>query len=171
MQKETEAALTDFRFSVLIFGEQIKDPWSHYKEIKDLSLRSPFCECKDTNKRVKIQILEQRMQRNASFFLLSRDKIRPKVKFYLSFKTKNTRLAGGTGSWVIAAVIPKYLSQRLFLLTLERRKSVIQEVMRSLDVRPRQLSRVTGMNYETIRSIAKKWGSASIWVVTNYYKV
>ena len=36
------------------------------------------------------------------------------------------------------------------LLTLERRKSVIQEVMRSLDVRPRQLSRVTGMNYETI---------------------
>ena len=43
------------------------------------------------------------------------------------------------------------------LLTLERRKSVIQEVMRSLDVRPRQLSRVTGMNYETIRNIAKKW--------------
>jgi hypothetical protein len=41
------------------------------------------------------------------------------------------------------------------LLTLERRKSVIQEVMRSLDVRPRQLSRVTGMNYETIRNIAK----------------
>jgi hypothetical protein len=40
--------------------------------------------------------------------------------------------------------------------TIERRKSVIQEVMRSLDVRPRQLSRVTGMNYETIRSIAKK---------------
>jgi len=32
----------------------------------------------------------------------------------------------------------------------------IQEVMRSLDVRPRQLSRVTGMNYETIRNIAKK---------------
>ena len=42
------------------------------------------------------------------------------------------------------------------LLTLERRKSVIQEVMRSLDVRPRQLARVTGMNYETIRNIAKK---------------
>ena len=42
------------------------------------------------------------------------------------------------------------------LLTLERRKSVIQEVMRSLDVWPRQLSRVTGMNYETIRNIAKK---------------
>jgi 3-oxoacyl-ACP reductase-like protein len=42
------------------------------------------------------------------------------------------------------------------LLTLERRKSVIQEVMQSLDVRPRQLSRVTGMNYETIRNIAKK---------------
>ena len=42
------------------------------------------------------------------------------------------------------------------LLTLERRKSVIQEVMRSLDVRPRQLSRVTGMNYETIRNIANK---------------
>ena len=42
------------------------------------------------------------------------------------------------------------------LLTLERRKTVIQEVMRSLDVRPRQLSRVTGMNYETIRNIAKK---------------
>ena len=42
------------------------------------------------------------------------------------------------------------------LLTLERRKSVIQEVMHSLDVRPRQLSRVTGMNYETIRNIAKK---------------
>ena len=42
------------------------------------------------------------------------------------------------------------------LLTLERRKSVIQEVMRSLDVRPRQLSRVTDMNYETIRNIAKK---------------
>ena len=41
------------------------------------------------------------------------------------------------------------------LLTLERRKSVIQEVMRSLDVRPRQLTRVTGMNYETIRNIAK----------------
>ena len=43
------------------------------------------------------------------------------------------------------------------LLTLERRKSVIQEVVQSLDVRPRQLSRVTGMNYETIRNIAKKW--------------
>ncbi len=28
--------------------------------------------------------------------------------------------------------------------------------MRSLDVWPRQLSRVTGMNYETIRNIAKK---------------
>ena len=42
------------------------------------------------------------------------------------------------------------------LLTLERRKSVIQEVMRSLDVRPRQLARVTGMNYETIRNIEKK---------------
>ena len=28
--------------------------------------------------------------------------------------------------------------------------------MRSLDVRPRQLSRVTGMNYETISNIAKK---------------
>jgi hypothetical protein len=42
------------------------------------------------------------------------------------------------------------------LLTLERRKSVIQEVKRSLDARPRQLSRVTGMNYETIRNIAKK---------------
>ena len=28
--------------------------------------------------------------------------------------------------------------------------------MQSLDVRPRQLSRVTGMNYETIRNIAKK---------------
>ena len=41
------------------------------------------------------------------------------------------------------------------LLTLERRKSVIQEVMRSLDVRPRQLARVTGMNYETIRNIEK----------------
>ena len=27
--------------------------------------------------------------------------------------------------------------------------------MRSLDVRPRQLSRVTGMNYETIRNIEK----------------
>ena len=27
---------------------------------------------------------------------------------------------------------------------------------RPLDVRPRQLSRVTGMNYETIRNIAKK---------------
>ena len=39
------------------------------------------------------------------------------------------------------------------LLTLERRKSVIREVMLSLDVRPRQLSRVTGMNYETIRNI------------------
>ena len=50
------------------------------------------------------------------------------------------------------------------LLTLERRKSVIQEVMRSLDVRPRQLSRVTGMNYETIRNIAKKlpWKQAPI---------
>ena len=42
------------------------------------------------------------------------------------------------------------------LLTLERRKSVIREVMLSLDVRPIQLSRVTGMNYETIRNIAKK---------------
>ena len=42
------------------------------------------------------------------------------------------------------------------LLTLERRKTVIREVMLSLDVRPRQLARVTGMNYETIRNIAKK---------------
>ena len=42
------------------------------------------------------------------------------------------------------------------LLTLERRKSVVREVMLSLDVRPRQLARVTGMNYETIRNIAKK---------------
>ena len=42
------------------------------------------------------------------------------------------------------------------LLTLERRKSVVREVMLSLDARPRQLARVTGMNYETIRSIAKK---------------
>ena len=41
-------------------------------------------------------------------------------------------------------------------VTLERRKSVIREVMLSLDVRPRQLSRVTGMNDETIRNIAKK---------------
>ena len=41
------------------------------------------------------------------------------------------------------------------LLTLERRKSVIREVMLSFDARPRQLSRVTGMNYETIRNIAK----------------
>ncbi len=32
----------------------------------------------------------------------------------------------------------------------------MQEVLRSLDVRPRQLSRVTGMNYGTIRNIAKK---------------
>ena len=50
------------------------------------------------------------------------------------------------------------------LLTLERRKSVIQEVMRSLDVRPWQLARVTGMNYETIRNIAKKitWKQAPI---------
>ncbi|MBP5800340.1 MAG: hypothetical protein J6W43_10620 [Prevotella sp.] len=43
------------------------------------------------------------------------------------------------------------------LLTLERRKTVIREVMLLLDVRPRQLARVTGMNYETIRNIAKKW--------------
>ena len=43
------------------------------------------------------------------------------------------------------------------LLTLERRKNVVREVMLSLDVRPRQLARVTGMNYETIRNIAKKW--------------
>ena len=42
------------------------------------------------------------------------------------------------------------------LLTLERRKTVIREVMLLLDVRPRQLARVTGMNYETIRNIAKK---------------
>ncbi len=41
------------------------------------------------------------------------------------------------------------------LLTLERRKSVIREVMLSFDARPRQLSRVTGMNHETIRNIAK----------------
>jgi len=37
-----------------------------------------------------------------------------------------------------------------------RHQSSGQEVMRSLDVRPRQLARVTGMNYETIRNIAKK---------------
>ena len=41
------------------------------------------------------------------------------------------------------------------LLTLERRKSVIREVMLSIDAKPRQLSRVTGMNYETIRITAK----------------
>ena len=39
---------------------------------------------------------------------------------------------------------------------MEKEKSVIREVMLSLDVRPRQLARVTGMNYETIRNIAKK---------------
>jgi hypothetical protein len=39
---------------------------------------------------------------------------------------------------------------------MEKEKSVIQEVMLSLDVRPRQLAKVTGMNYETIRNIAKK---------------
>ena len=63
------------------------------------------------------------------------------------------------------------------LLTLERRKSVIQEVMQSLDVRPRQLSRVTGMNYETIRNIAKKlpWKQAPIprclspWLVRGFW--
>jgi hypothetical protein len=38
----------------------------------------------------------------------------------------------------------------------------VQEVMRSLDVRPRQLSRVTGMNYETIRNIAKKWSRSQL---------
>lgn len=42
------------------------------------------------------------------------------------------------------------------LLTSERRKNAIREVMLSLDARPRQLSRVSGMNYETIRNIAKK---------------
>ncbi|MBQ6378142.1 MAG: hypothetical protein IJJ56_05040, partial [Prevotella sp.] len=41
------------------------------------------------------------------------------------------------------------------LLTLEKRKSIIREIMLSIDARPRQLSRVTGMNYETIRNIAK----------------
>jgi len=38
----------------------------------------------------------------------------------------------------------------------------VQEVMRLLDVRPRQLSRVTGMNYETIRNIAKKWSRSQL---------
>ena len=41
------------------------------------------------------------------------------------------------------------------LLTLNRRKDIIREVMLSTGVRPRQLSRVSGMNYETIRNIAK----------------
>ena len=58
----------------------------------------------------------------------------------------------GTGTWGIGL---RSIAD-FQLLTLERRKSVIQEVMQSLDVRPRQLSRVTGMNYETIRNIAKK---------------
>ena len=41
-------------------------------------------------------------------------------------------------------------------LTLERRKNVIREIILSVGARPRQLSRVTGMNYETIRNVAKK---------------
>ena len=40
-------------------------------------------------------------------------------------------------------------------LTLEKRKSIIREIMLSIGIRPRQLSRVTGMNYESIRNIAK----------------
>ncbi len=41
-------------------------------------------------------------------------------------------------------------------LSLERRKSVIRKIILSVGARPRQLSRVTGMNYETIRNVAKK---------------
>ena len=39
------------------------------------------------------------------------------------------------------------------LLTLERKKDVIREVLPYVPASPRQLSRVTGMNYETVRSI------------------
>ena len=69
----------------------------------------------------------------------------------------------GTGTWgtiEIRDAVIKACGLRSIadfqLLTLERRKSVVREVMLSLDARPRQLARVTGMNYETIRSIAKK---------------
>ena len=41
------------------------------------------------------------------------------------------------------------------LLTLARKKDIIREVMISTGARPRQLSRITLMNYETIRNIAK----------------
>ena len=40
-------------------------------------------------------------------------------------------------------------------LSLERRKSVIREIILSVGARPRQLSRVTDMNYETIRNVEK----------------
>ena len=41
------------------------------------------------------------------------------------------------------------------LLSLEKRKDIIRDVITEIGARPRQLSRVTGMNYETIRKITK----------------
>jgi hypothetical protein len=87
-------------------------------------------------------------------------KIRPMGQMIWRFISKaQTRSNGSRNDFRYEAVINACGLRSIAdfqLLTLERRKSVIQEVMRSLDVRPRQLSRVTGMNYETIRNIAKK---------------
>ena len=85
--------------------------------------------------------------------------MRDKFKFYYATHSKRPKCHRNLPRYDTDAVIKACGLRSISdfqLLTLERRKSVIQEVMRSLDVRPRQLSRVTGMNYETIRNIAKK---------------
>ena len=49
-------------------------------------MRAPhFNGYKGSENRAKKQIFEQRMQKKCYFFMLSRKKIRPKVKFYLTY--------------------------------------------------------------------------------------
>ena len=90
----------------------------------------------------------------------------------MHIKVASGEIASGTGTWVWVfdeiRVIPDAEGRDailnvcglssisdFLLLTLERRKSVVREVMLSIDAKPRQLSRITGMNYQTIRNIAK----------------
>lgn len=56
--------------------------------------------------------------------------------------------------WIIKKRCLRSISD-FMLLTMEKRKETIREVFQELDITPFQITRITGMNYETVRRIKR----------------
>ena len=57
--------------------------------------------------------------------------------------------------WIINKRCLRSVSD-FMLLSLNKRKETVRDILQAFDITPFQISRITGMNYETIRKISKE---------------